>query len=217
VVGLVGEHRPRRIGYPDCRIRRTPRIAMPSPSFVHLRLHSEFSVADGIVRLDDAVARAAADGMGALALTDLGNVFGMVDFYKAARKHGVKPIVGCDVWISNEGERDKPHRLLLLVRSARGYRTLSELLTRAYRENQHRGRAELRKGWFGGAGADGLIALSGATLGDLGAALVQGNLPAAERLALDWAVAFGGAYYVEKGWGQKKLTKLKYFWVISLR
>ena len=170
---------------------------MPEPSFVHLRLHSEFSVADGIVRLDDAVARAAGDGMGALALTDLGNVFGMVDFYKSARKHGVKPIVGCDVWISNEGERDKPHRLLLLVRSARGYRTLSELLTRAYRENQHRGRAELRKAWFAGGGADGLIALSGATLGDLGAALVQGNLPAAERIALEWAAAFGGAYYVE--------------------
>ena len=86
---------------------------MPQPSFVHLRLHSEFSIVDGIVRLDDAVARAAADGMGALALTDLGNVFGMVDFYKAARKSGVKPIVGCDVWITNDAERDKPHRLLL--------------------------------------------------------------------------------------------------------
>ncbi len=94
---------------------------MPQPSFVHLRLHSEFSIVDGIVRLDDAVARAAADGMGALALTDLGNVFGMVNFYKAARKAGIKPIVGCDVWITNDAERDKPHRLLLLVRSHAGY------------------------------------------------------------------------------------------------
>jgi DNA polymerase-3 subunit alpha len=170
---------------------------MPQPAFVHLRLHSEFSIVDGIVRLDDAVARAAADAMGALALTDLGNVFGMVDFYKAARKHGVKPIIGCDVWIANEAERDKPHRLLLLVRSERGYRQLCELLTRAYRENRYRGRAELRRQWFERGAADGLIALSGAQHGDVGAALAQGNLAAAERLALEWASAFDGAYYLE--------------------
>jgi DNA polymerase-3 subunit alpha len=170
---------------------------MPQPSFVHLRLHSEFSVVDGIVRLEDAVARAAADGMGALALTDLANVFGMVDFYKAARKAGVKPIIGCDVWITNDAERDKPHRLLLLVRSHAGYLRLSELLTRAYRENQHRGRAELRRQWLANGGAAGLIALSGAFAGDVGAALVQGNLPVAEKLARDWAEAFPGAYYLE--------------------
>jgi DNA polymerase-3 subunit alpha len=170
---------------------------MPQPSFVHLRLHSEFSVVDGIVRLEDAVARAAADGMGALALTDLANVFGMVDFYKAARKAGIKPIVGCDVWITNEAERDKPHRLLLLVRSREGYLRLSELLTRAYRENQHRGRAELRREWLANGGAGALIALSGAFSGDVGAALTQGNLLAAEKLARDWAAAFPGAYYLE--------------------
>jgi DNA polymerase-3 subunit alpha len=170
---------------------------MPQPSFVHLRLHSEFSIVDGIVRLDDAVARAAADGMGALALTDLGNVFGMVDFYKAARKAGIKPIVGCDVWITNDAERDKPHRLLLLVRAHAGYLGLSELLTRAYRENQHRGRAELRREWLAGGGAAGLIGLSGAHAGDVGAALLQGNLPVAERLAREWAAAFPDAYYLE--------------------
>ncbi len=140
---------------------------MPQPSFVHLRLHSEYSIVDGIVRLDDAVACAAADAMGALALTDLGNVFGMVDFYKAARKRGVKPIVGCDVWITNEAERDKPHRLLLLVRSHAGYLRLSELLTRAYRDNQYRGRAELRREWLAAGGGEGLIALSGAAAGDV--------------------------------------------------
>ena len=87
--------------------------------FVHLRLHSEFSIVDGIVRIDDALAAAAADGMGALALTDLANMFGMVKFYQAARKNGVKPVIGCDAWITNEVERDKPFRLLLLARSAR--------------------------------------------------------------------------------------------------
>jgi len=170
---------------------------MPQPSFVHLRLHSEFSIADGIVRIDDAVARAAADGMGALALTDLANVFGMVDFYKSARKAGVKPIVGCDVWITNDADRDRPHRALLLVRSRAGYLRLSELLSRAYLENQHRGRAEIRKAWFAAGGADGLIALSGAMTGDAGTALLAGNAAAAEKLAAEWAALFPDAYYVE--------------------
>src|SRR5690349_21061297 len=108
--------------------RRQGAKTMPNPAFVHLRLHSEYSVTDGIVRIDDAVARAAADGMPALAITDLANVFGAVKFYKAARAAGVKPVVGCDVWVSNESERDKPHRLLLLVQTHEGYLRLSQWL-----------------------------------------------------------------------------------------
>jgi DNA polymerase-3 subunit alpha len=168
---------------------------MPNPAFVHLRLHSEFSITDGIVRIDEAVARAAADGMPALAITDLANVFGMVKFYKAARAAGVKPVIGCDVWITNESERDKPHRLLLLVQSRPGYRSLSELLTRAWLENQHRGRAELKKTWFA-EGTEGLIALSGAAQGDVGAALLQ-DRARAEHLAADWARLFPGRFYLE--------------------
>ena len=118
---------------------------MSTPSFVHLRLHSEYSVTDGMVCLDDAVGAAVADGMPALALTDLANVFGMVKFYQAARGCGVKPVIGCDVWIENAADRDKPHRLLVLCQSRAGYRNLCELLTRAYRANQHRGRAELKQ------------------------------------------------------------------------
>src|SRR5262245_6888023 len=83
------------------------------PNFVHLRLHSEFSVVDGLCRIDAAVQAAARDGQGALALTDSANLFGAVRFYKASRAAGVKPILGCDVWISNDLERDNPHRLLL--------------------------------------------------------------------------------------------------------
>ena len=81
---------------------------MTDPAFVHLRLHSEYSVVDGIVRIDEAVEAAVADGMPALALTDLSNTFGLVKFYKEARSHGVKPLAGCDVWITNEADRDKP-------------------------------------------------------------------------------------------------------------
>ncbi len=169
---------------------------MPNPAFVHLRLHSEFSITDGIVRIDEAVARAAADGMPALAITDLANVFGMVKFYKAARAAGVKPVIGCDVWITNESERDKPHRLLLLTQSRPGYLRLSELLTRAWLENQYRGRAELRKAWFG-EGTEGLIALSGAMQGDIAAALLQDHREPAKRLATEWARLFPGRFYLE--------------------
>ena len=170
---------------------------MSEPSFVHLRLHSEYSIVDGIVRLDDAVAAAAADGMGALALTDLGNVFGMVKFYKSARAAGIKPIVGCDAWVTNESERDKPHRLLLLVRSRTGYLRLSDLLTRAHLSNSYRGRAEIRKSWLAEGGIDGLLALSGATAGDVGAALAADNTATAEKVAREWAGIFPGAYYIE--------------------
>src|SRR6266581_1120753 len=169
---------------------------MPNPAFVHLRLHSEFSVTDGIVRIDEAVARAKADGMPALAITDLANVFGVVKFYKAARAAGVKPVIGCDVWIANESERDKPHRLLLLVQSRKGYLGLSQLLTRAWLENQYRGRAELNKSWFA-EGTEGLIALSGAMQGSLGVALLQDHRQQAERLAQEWAKLFPGRFYLE--------------------
>ena len=75
---------------------------MSAPAFIHLRLHSEYSIADGTVRIDDAVAAAAADTMPALALTDLANAFGLVKFYQAARRRGVKPIFGCDVRITHD-------------------------------------------------------------------------------------------------------------------
>jgi DNA polymerase III subunit alpha len=152
---------------------------------------------DGIARLDDAVEAAAADGMPALALTDLANVFGMVKFYQEARARGVKPIIGCDVWLENEADRDKPFRLLLLCQAQAGYLRLTEVLTRAYRTNQYRGRAELRKDWFVELGSEGLIALSGAHYGDVGQALMMDNMPAAERLAGGWRDLFPDRFYVE--------------------
>ncbi|MHB8166590.1 MAG: PHP domain-containing protein, partial [Sulfuricella sp.] len=170
---------------------------MAAPSFIHLRLHSEYSIVDGIVRIDDAVASAVADRMPALALTDLGNLFGMVKFYQAARGKGIKPIVGCDVWISNESNREQPHRLLLLCRNRQGYLRLCDLLTRAYRSNQHRGRAEFRREWFADGGSDGLIALSGAHFGDVGQALLQAKRAQAQELAAEWQRLFPGAFYLE--------------------
>jgi DNA polymerase-3 subunit alpha len=168
---------------------------MAAPRFVHLRLHSEYSVSDGIVRVEEAVERARDDGMPALALTDAANLFGMVKFYRAARGAGVKPIVGADCWLQNEADRDKPYRLLLLCTSRGGYLKLSELLSQAWLRNQHRGRAELAREWL--QDTEGLIALSSAAGGDVGQAVAAGNEQAAERFAQDWAQRFPGRYYIE--------------------
>jgi DNA polymerase-3 subunit alpha len=174
---------------------------MTSPQFTHLRLHSEFSIVDGLVRVDDVIKAAARDGQAALAITDLANLFAMVKFYKAARGKGVKPIAGCDVWISNDDDRDKPSRLLLLVKNRNGYLQLCELLSRAWLTNLHRGRAEIRAEWLqelqqtGQAG--GLIALSGAHFGDVGIAIDNGNPALARRCAQRWAAIFPGHFYIE--------------------
>ncbi len=169
---------------------------MPAPIFIHLRLHSEYSVVDGTVRLDEVLPRAKADQMPALALTDLNNLFGAIKFYRGARGLGIKPIIGCDVWITNQDNRDQPHRLLLLCASAAGYRTLCELLSRAFRTNQFRGRAELQQDWFR-ENSNGLIALSGAALGDIGKALLQDNLRAAEQCLQRWQSFFPDGFYIE--------------------
>ena len=165
-------------------------------SFVHLRLHSEYSIVDGAVRIDDAISAAVSDQMGALALTDLGNVFGLVKFYQAARKEGLKPIVGSDVWITNPEERDKPFRLQLLVKNHQGYLNLCEVLTKASLTNQYKGRAEVDPIWFKDHG-EGLIALSGARFGDVGVALLANQEEEALKRAKVWANYFPGSFYIE--------------------
>jgi DNA polymerase-3 subunit alpha len=173
---------------------------MSGTQFVHLRLHSEFSVVDGIVRIDDAIAKAAADGQGALALTDSANMFGAVRFYLAARRRGIKPIIGCDLWITNNVDRDNPTRMAVLVQNRAGYLNLCALITRAYLENSHRNRAEVRTEWFEedqGRSAQGLIALSGARYGAVGACLLAGKPEAAALAAQRLAAAFDGRFYLE--------------------
>ncbi len=173
---------------------------MPTnPAFIHLRLHSEYSILDSTIRIPDVIAKAVADQMPALALTDLANLFGLVKFYQGANKNGIKPILGCDVWITNESTRSKPFRLLLLCQSHAGYLLLSRLLSRAYRENQFHGRAEINESWLHPDewGTQGLIALSGARLGDIGLSLLQNNRPQAEILTNKWSELFPGRFYIE--------------------
>ena len=179
---------------------------MSAPRFVHLRLHSEFSVTDGIVRLDDAIARAKADGMAALALTDLANMFGMVKFYTAARGAGLKAIVGCDAWIAppasaqanlGQPDGDLASRLLLLATNRAGYLRLCELLSSAYLVPRRHGRAEIGRAALESGDNSGLIALSGAQLGDVGQFLAAGKDDKALARAHEWAALFPGGYYLE--------------------
>ena len=182
---------------------------MASPRFVHLRVHSEFSITDGVVRIDDAVAAAVKDEMGALAITDLSNLFGLVRFYTAARSGGIKPIAGADVWVSNPQDPDQPHRLLLLVQNHSGYLNLCELLSRASLDNQSRGRAEVDSAWFSEPAAKaedkaakrtlsyGLIALSGARMGEIGIALLGGQEDQAKIVARRYEKLFPKSFYIE--------------------
>ncbi len=169
--------------------------AVTPPPFVHLRVHSEFSVVDGIVRIPSLIKRVAKLGQPAVALTDLSNIFGLIKFYRAARGAGIKPIAGCDVWISNDEDRDKPFRALLLVRNHAGYLNLCELLSQSFLTNQYKGRAELRREWL--RDQQGLIVLSGGRGGDIGHALEAGNTAGALALARQWGEMFPGAFYIE--------------------
>ena len=165
--------------------------------FVHLRLHTEFSVVDGTNRIDEIVAAAAADKQPALAITDLNNLFGTVKFYRSARGAGVKPLIGAEVVFEGLGaDALALSRLVLLVQNTRGYLNLSELLARAYTQNAGRAQPVLKWVWMSELG-EGLIALSGAQSGALGQALVQGDNTRAHEVALQLAAMFPHRFYIE--------------------
>ncbi|HEX7385667.1 MAG TPA: DNA polymerase III subunit alpha [Castellaniella sp.] len=166
-----------------------------NPLFVHLRCHTEFSVVDGIARIPALVKQAQAFGQPAMAITDLANLFGWIKFYRAARKVGIKAIAGCDVWLENPADEDKPFRLLLLATGHDSYLELCELLTRAWIENVRLDKALVRREWL--SGRRGLIVLSGGRAGDVGCALEAGRADEAQRLARQWAADFPGSYFIE--------------------
>jgi len=165
-------------------------------TFVHLRTHTEFSVVDGTLRVDDAVSRAAADGQVALAITDLSNLFATVKFYGKARKAGVKPLIGADVWLQPQGGEKQPSRLLLLVQNKQGYLNLCELLSRAWLSNQQRSQAWLEWEWLEQLNP-GLIALSGADMGAIGHALLARDVERAQTLAQRLSALFPQRFYIE--------------------
>ncbi|MCG2655700.1 MAG: DNA polymerase III subunit alpha [Hydrogenophaga sp.] len=174
--------------------------------FIHLRLHTEFSVVDGTNRIDDVGAAAAADGQPALAITDLSNLFGAVKFYKAARGEGVKPLLGAEVMLQGFTE-ETPNampgshqpaapRVILLVQDKQGYLNLSELLARAWTRSDGRGGALVQREWLEELNG-GLLMLSGAQAGPVGQALIQGDANRAADVALKLAGLFTHRFYIE--------------------
>ncbi|QJC55822.1 DNA polymerase III subunit alpha [Polaromonas vacuolata] len=166
--------------------------------FVHLRIHTEFSVVDGTNRIDEIVPAAAADGQPALAITDLSNLFATIKFYKQGHKSGVKPLIGADLWVQVPGKdaASPPARLLLLVQNHRGYLNLSELITRAWTLGVVREQAIVSLAWLEEL-SEGLICLSGAQRGAVGQALVQGDDGRAMDCALLLAGIFPHRFYIE--------------------
>ncbi len=178
------------------------------PSFVHLRLHSEYSLVDGTLRLDPVRDKHSKQvripglfdclrelEMPAVAITDECNLFALVKFYSGAEKAGIKPLVGVDVWLQ-EGSNEAPSRLTLLCRDHGGYLKLSRLLTRSYLEGQQGGRPLVQRAWLEGQGA-GLIALSGAREGDIGRALLANRVSQAQQSVDFWRRNFPDSFYVE--------------------
>ncbi|HIV69917.1 MAG TPA: DNA polymerase III subunit alpha [Candidatus Aquabacterium excrementipullorum] len=165
-------------------------------AFVHLRSHTEFSVVDGTVRIDDLVKAAAKDGQPAVAVTDLSNLFGAIKLYSSARKKGVQPLIGADVWLEPDEPGRPVSRLLLLIQNRKGYLHLSELLGEAWTAPGQRTHASVF--WESLAQrSEGLIALAGAEMGCVGQALMNGDAGRAEALARRLAGIFPGRFYIE--------------------
>ncbi len=171
---------------------------MSEAQFVHLRVHSEFSLVDGLVRVKELVKAAAQYGMPAVGLTDQTNFYALVKFYKAALGAGVKPICGIDFFVVDDENPDlPPFQLTLLVRTGQGYRNLMELVSRAYAEGQNIDleRALIYKSWIAEK-AEGLIALSGGRRGELGRMLL-GQHPKTEACLQQWLQLFPNSFYLE--------------------
>lgn len=163
--------------------------------FVHLRLHSEYSLVDGLVRIKPLAAKVADMGMPAVALTDFNNFFGLIKFYKATQGTGVKPILGADVLLSGQDE-GAVSQLVLLAADLNGYRNLTQLISRAYLEGQRQAVPIIDKSWLSKHN-DGLIALSGGRQGEVGVALVSSRYAEAETALRQMMSLFPDRFYLE--------------------
>jgi len=168
---------------------------MPTP-FVHLHLHTEYSIVDGTVRIKQLIERAVELGMPAVAVSDQNNLFGLVKFYRAAEAAGIKPIIGVDVLLRSPDDPDHVSGLVLLCQNRAGYLNLCELLSRGYQDGQHHGIPYLRQDWVADH-AEGLIALSAGREGDIGQAILAGHPNRARQQAADWAKIFPDRFYIE--------------------
>ncbi|HDZ56159.1 MAG TPA: DNA polymerase III subunit alpha [Pseudomonas xinjiangensis] len=165
-------------------------------SFIHLRVHSEYSLVDGLVKIKPLVKAVGEGGMPAVAVTDQNNMCSLVKFYKAAMGAGVKPISGVDIWVVGRDDDANLTRLSLLAMNRVGYRNLTELISRGYTEGQRNGLVTIRRDWIAEA-SEGVIALSGAKEGEIGQALLSNNPQEADQLLDFWMGVFPGRFYME--------------------
>ncbi|NQD79101.1 DNA polymerase III subunit alpha [Pseudomonas sp. CrR14] len=165
-------------------------------SFVHLRLHTEYSLVDGLVRVKPLVKAVAGLAMPAVAVTDMSNMCSLVKFYKAAMGAGIKPICGADIWLASAYEDGPLTRMTLLAMNPKGYRNLTELVSRGWSEGQSNDLVIIQRDWVKAA-SEGLIALSGAKEGEIGHALLDGEQAKAEALLREWQAVFPDRFYLE--------------------
>ncbi len=171
-----------------------------STPFAHLHLHSQYSLLDGAIKFDSLFEKARRLGIEAVALTDHGNLFGAVEFYRHAKEAGVKPIIGCELYVTDRSRHDRSpdqrtYHLTVLAMDEVGYRNLSRLVTRAYFEGFYRRPRVDHELLF--SHAEGLIVLSGCLSGELCSRLLEGDMPGALRTASLYREAFGDRYYLE--------------------
>ena len=170
--------------------------------FVHLHIHSEFSLLDGANRIKDLPVRAKELGMKAMAITDHGVMYGVIDFYKACKKEGIKPIIGCEVYVAPRSRLNKEpnidnkyNHLILLAKDNQGYKNLSKLVSIGFTEGYYykpRIDLEVLEKYH-----EGLICLSGCLAGSVNQALLNGQNEKAEEIALWHKKVFGEDYYIE--------------------
>lgn len=166
------------------------------PGFIHLRVHSDFSMIDGLQKVVPLCKKAAELGMPAMALTDQMNMCGLVRYYQSAESLGMKPIIGADVWVLSEDWPDTPYRLTLLAATNEGYHNLTELISDAYLRGHRCGKPCLEQDWLAQR-HQGLIILSGAREGDIGRALLQRNDKALHNSVSFYQQHFSDAFYLE--------------------
>ena len=170
--------------------------------FVHLHLHTEYSLLDGACRIDALAQRAKEQGFDALAITDHGVMYGAVNFYRACRKAGIKPIIGCEVYVAPRGRTDREHgidsrytHLILLCKNETGYRNLSYLVSMGFVEGFY---IKPRIDWqLLREHAEGLVCLSGCLAGDIPQRIIEGNYDAARARAEELRELFGEDFYLE--------------------
>ncbi|HHQ4735698.1 TPA: DNA polymerase III subunit alpha [Aeromonas veronii] len=169
---------------------------MADPRFIHLRVHSDFSMVDGLQKINPIVGAAAANNMPALALTDQMNMCGLVRFYGAAHGKGIKPIIGADFWVQSDELGDEQFRLTLLAMDNDGYQNITLLISRGYQRGHVQGRPVIDKSWLA-EHAKGVIVLSGGREGDVGKFLLKGNRQMTEQCVAFYQTHFPDAYYLE--------------------